>query len=80
MQVEDTASLLKKASSEKCHHLTLERKHGSMLQGLRVRANNALGAICNESAPHPHESEYASHLNFFTNIMTRLEDQAAKAR
>ena len=79
-QVEDTASLLKKASSEKSRRLTLEHEHGSMLQGLRVRANNALGAICDESAPHPHESHYASHLNFFTDIVTRLEAQAAKAR
>ena len=76
-QVEDTASLLKKASSEKSRRLTLEHEHGSMLQGLRVRANNALGAICDESAPHPHESDYASHLNFFTDVVTLLEDQAA---
>ena len=39
-----------------------------------------MGAICDESAPHPHESNYASHLNLFTNIVTRLEDQATKAR
>ena len=78
-QVKDTASLLKKASSEKSHRLTLEREHGSMLQGLRVRANNALGAICDESAPHPHESDYASHLNFFTDVVTRMEDQATQA-
>ena len=78
-QVEDTASLLKKASSEKSRRLTLEREHGSMLQGLRVRANNALGAICDESAPRPHENDYASHLHFFADIVTRLEDQAAKS-
>ena len=59
-QDEDNTSLLKKASSEKCHRLTLEREHDSMLQGLRVRANNALGAICDESAPHPHENDYAN--------------------
>ena len=51
-----------------------------MLQGLRVRANNTLGAVCDESTPHPHESDYASHLRFFTDVLTRLEDQAAKAR
>ena len=50
-----------------------------MLQGLSVRANNALGAICDESAPHPHESDYASHLNFFTDVVTRLEGQAVQA-
>ena len=77
-QAEDTASLLEKASSEKCRRLTLEREHGPMLQALRARANKALGAICDESAPHPHENDYASHLRFFTDIMTRLEDQAEK--
>ena len=80
MQAEDTASLLEKALSEKCRRLTLEREHEPMLQGLRVRANNALGAICDESAPHPHESDYASHLRVFTDIVTRLEDQATKSR
>ena len=35
-QAEDTASLLEKALSEKCHRLTLEREHGPMLQGLRI--------------------------------------------
>ena len=79
-QAEDTASLLEKASSEKCRRLTLEREHGSVLQGLRIRANNALGAICDERAPLPHENDYASNLCFFTDIVTRLEDQAAKAR
>ena len=59
-QAEDTASLLKKASSEKCRRLTLEREHGSMIQGLCVRANNALGAFCDDSAPHPNENDYAS--------------------
>ena len=38
-----------------------------------------MGTICDESAPHPHESDYASHLNFFTDVVTRLEDQAVKA-
>lgn len=80
MQAEDTAFLLKKASSEKCRRLTLEREHGSMLQGLRIRANNTLGAICDESTAHPHENDYACHLPFFTDIITRLEDQVAQAR
>ena len=79
-QAEDTASLLEKASSEKSRRLTLEREHGSMLQGLRVRANNALGAICDESAPHPHENDYASHLNFLANIVTILEARVARSR
>ena len=51
-----------------------------MLQGLCVGPNRALGVICDESASHPHESDYASHLNFFTDVVTRLKEQAAKAR
>ena len=51
-----------------------------MLQDLRVRANRALSTICEESAPHPREEDYASHLCFFTEIVMRLEDRAARAR
>ena len=77
-QVKGTASLLKKALSEKIRRLTLEHERSSMLKGLSVRANNALGAICDESAPHPRERDYASHVSFFTDIVTRLEAQAAR--
>ena len=45
-----------------------------MLQSLRIRANTALGAIYNEDAPHPHSNDYASHLLFFTDVVTRLEN------
>ena len=51
-----------------------------MLQGLTVRANCALGTICDESAPHSHENDYASHLNLFTDIVTHLEARAARTR
>ena len=54
--------------------------HGPMLQYLRNRANTTLGNIGNENALHPHVTDYASHLRFFTDVLTRLEDQAAKAR
>ena len=57
---------------------TLQLKHASMLQGLRLRANSALGTIYGESAPHQHENDCASHLNFFTSIITRLEALAAR--
>ena len=39
-----------------------------------------MSTICEESAPHPREEDYASHLRFFTEIVTRLEDRAARAR
>ena len=51
-----------------------------MLQDLRVRANRALETICEESIPHPYEDDDASHLCFFTQIVTRLDDRAARAR
>ena len=50
-----------------------------MLQDLRLRANSALGTICDESAPHPRERDYASHVSFFTDIVTRLEARAVKS-
>ena len=51
-----------------------------MLQDLRVRANRALGIICDEYAPHPHAEDYDGHHRFFTNVMTRPEDRAETAR
>ena len=51
-----------------------------MLRDLRARANRALGAICKERAPHPHVEDYAIHLRFFTDVVTRLEDRAMRAR
>ena len=39
-----------------------------------------MSTICEESAPHTHEGDYASHLCFFTEIVTRLEDQVVRAR
>ena len=50
-----------------------------MLQDLRSRANAALSNICNENAPHPHVTNYASHLCFFTDVVTRLENRSERA-
>ena len=50
-----------------------------MLQDLRNKANTALGYICDENAPTPHSSEYASHLTFFNKVVTCLEAQSARA-
>nr|XP_020201267.1 plectin-like [Aegilops tauschii subsp. strangulata] len=79
-QINDAASLTKKNADEACRQQTLQREHTSMLQALRVRANRALSTICMERAPHPREEDYASHLHFFTEVVTRLEDQAVRAR
>ena len=51
-----------------------------MLQALRVRANRALGVICEENAPHLRMEDYASHLRFFTEVVTCLEDRAMRDR
>ena len=50
-----------------------------MLRDLRTRANQVLGVICDEHAPHPHAKDYASHLRFFTDVMTRLENRVERA-
>ena len=59
---------------------TLEREHTPILQDLRNKANIALGYIYDENAPTPHSSDYASHLTFFTEVVTCLEAQSARAR
>ena len=51
-----------------------------MLQSLGIRASAVLGAICDEDAPHPHLNDYASHLLFFTDVVTRLENRPERAR
>ena len=50
-----------------------------MLRDLRTRANQALGTIYDEHAPHPHAEDYAGHLCLFTDVVTRLEDWAERA-
>ena len=78
-QIDGVVSLAKKNMDEACRRQMLQRAHASMLQGLGVRANQALSTICEESAPHPREEDYASHLCFFTKIVTRQEDRATRA-
>ena len=52
-QIKDTTALAERTAGEANRHQTLQREHTLMLQGLRLRANSALGTICDESAPHP---------------------------
>ena len=51
-----------------------------MLQDLRVRANVALGHVFDENAPQPHSNDYASHLRFFGDVVTRLEARFGRRR
>nr|XP_020187187.1 tropomyosin-like [Aegilops tauschii subsp. strangulata] len=79
-QVGTATSLVQQSREEACRRQTLQREHAPMLQDLRVRANRALGAICEERVPHPHAEDYASYLRFFTDVVTRLEDCTERAR
>ena len=54
--------------------------HGPMLEELRNRANTTLCNICDADAPHPHVTNYAGHLHFFTDVVTRLENRSERAR
>ena len=56
------------------------REHAPMLQDLRTKANQALGTICDEHAPHPDVVDYASQLRFFMDVVTGLENRAERAR
>ena len=71
-----TESFAQQSREEALRRRTLEREHAPMLQSLRIRANAALGAICDEDAPHPHANDYASHLCFFTDVVTHLENRS----
>ena len=79
-RVADAESIAQQNREEVLQRRTLERVHAPMLQGLRNRANIALGHICDENAPHPHADDYASHLCFFTDVVTRLENRSERAR
>ena len=72
-------SIAQQSREEAIHQQTLQREHTPMLQDLRTRANQALGTICDEHAPHPHPKDHASHLRFFTDVVTRMENQAERA-
>ena len=78
--VTDAESLAHQSREDAIRRQTLQREHTPMLRDLRTRANQALGAICDEHAPHPHTEDYASHLRFFTEVVTRLENRAERAR
>lgn len=79
-QVDDAESVARQNKEEILQRQTLEHMLGPMLQGLRDRANTALGNICDANAPHPHMINYAGHLQFFTNVVTHLENRSERAR
>ena len=51
-----------------------------MLQTLRERANTALGYICEAAAKEPHEVNYTGNLQFFTDVVTLLENRSERSR
>ena len=79
-RVDDAEAVARQNTEEVLQRRTLEREHAPMLQDLRNRANIALGHICDVEAPAPHSNDYASHLTFFTEVVTRLEARSARAR
>ena len=52
----------------------------SYASGPPEQGNTARGYICDENAPAPHSNDYASHLTFFTDVVTRLETRSDRAR
>nr|XP_020164068.1 paramyosin-like [Aegilops tauschii subsp. strangulata] len=79
-RVTNAESFAQQSREEALRRQTLQREHTPMLWDLRTRANQVLGAICDEHAPHPHAEDYANHLRFFTDVVTRLENRAGRAR
>nr|XP_020154695.1 golgin subfamily A member 6-like protein 2 [Aegilops tauschii subsp. strangulata] len=79
-RVADVESIARQDREEVLQRQTLERVHAPMLEGLRNRANAALGHIYDENAPHPRTTDYASHLRFFIDVVTRLENHSERAR
>ena len=51
-----------------------------MLQTLKERVNIALGNICEAAAKGPHEVNYAGNLQFFTDVVTLLENRSERSR
>ena len=51
-----------------------------MLRTLRERANTALGNICEAAAMEPHEASYTGNLQFFTDVVTLLENHSERSR
>ena len=79
-RVADAESIARQNREEVLQRQTLEREHAPMLQDLRVRANAALGHVWDENALYPHSNDYASHLRFFGDVVTRLEARSDRAR
>nr|XP_020152057.1 tol-Pal system protein TolA-like [Aegilops tauschii subsp. strangulata] len=75
-RVDDAESVARQSREEVFQRWTLEREHAPMLPDLRVRANTALGHVCDENALYPHSNDYASHLCFFADVVTCLEARA----
>ena len=51
-----------------------------MLRTLREQANTALGNICEAAAEVPHETNYAGNLQYFTDVVTLLENRSERSR
>ena len=79
-RVDDAEVVAWQSREEVVQRWTLKHEHAPMLQDLRVRANAALGHVWDENALYPHSNDYASHLCFFADVVTRLEARSNRAR
>ena len=79
-RVDDAEPVARRNKDEIRQRQTLEHMHGPMLRTLRERANAALGNICDATAEQPHVTNYAGNLQFFTDVVTHLENCSERAR
>ena len=78
-RVASAESFAQQSREEALRRQKLLREHAPMLRDLRTKANQALGTICDEHAPHPHAEDYASHLHFLLRGLVSLWKKGAEA-
>ena len=78
-RVEEAEVVARQNADEIHQRRILEHEHGPMLTTLRERANTALGNICEAAVGEPHAVNYASNLQFFTDVVTQLEARSVRA-
>ncbi|XP_044456172.1 translation initiation factor IF-2 [Triticum aestivum] len=79
-RVDDAEAIAQRNEDEIHRRRVLERENAPMLHTLRERANTALGNICEAAAKEPHEVNYTGNLQFFTDVVTLLENRSERSR
>ena len=78
-RVDDAEAIAWRNEDEIRRRRVLEREHAPMLQTLIERANTALGDICEAAVKEPHEVNYTGNLQFFTDVVTLLENRSERS-